>query len=102
MKMKIMLPSWMTDPERFWQRVAAGLGILALALFLICCRLHGEITKYQTDMQELSKLNDNQRQFISQIGDGLGQARLERLHGDVRAIRLQSGAAQETGDLGGG
>ncbi len=99
MKEKIKVPLWLTDPESFWPRVSAGLGLLAGILLVISLRLQSENTQNQIEIKKLSELNDRQRTVISQIGTTLDQvaAKLDKIAEDQKSIQeAATVAAQET------
>jgi|WetSurMetagenome_2_1015567.scaffolds.fasta_scaffold253628_1 hypothetical protein len=89
MRDKFRVPLWLTDPEGFWPRVSAGLGILAGILVAFSLRLQSENTKNQIEIQKLSELNDRQRKVITQIGSTLDQvaAKLDKIAEDQKNWR---------------
>lgn len=91
------LPDWLRDPEWLWPRIAAGLAVLVLVLFVLCLHLANEKTRYQAELAQVMKANDRQRNIVSQISDELGQvvSRLDKLAEEQKRMAFSPPAANE-------
>lgn len=84
------------DPDTLWQRISAGLALVVLVLIVLCLRQRTDRTGLELQVKELSRLNENQRKTIRQVGKELSQVRSSMSDMIGRLDQLLSASREQT------